>query len=256
MTVSTRTRFEVFKRDRFTCHYCGRTPPTVLLELDHVLPRVAGGTDDRENLITACQDCNRGKAGNLLEEGAAPVVSRDVVAELAERVKQAQAYAEIVQALRAAETDQVQQVIDAWAVAFEAATEARADGNYWVLPGGGQFPRRRSIKTILARLPLHRVLESVEVTAAWSEDSTERACRYFYGVCWKRIRAEGDAAVTSPPETDDHSDETRQSWVDYGRMQAVQEIADLEAQLADREAEVAALKITVRRLREEAGRGG
>lgn len=27
MGISVRTRFEVFKRDRFTCHYCGRTIP-------------------------------------------------------------------------------------------------------------------------------------------------------------------------------------------------------------------------------------
>lgn len=271
MTVSTRTRFEVFKRDRFTCHYCGRTPPAVLLEVDHIIPRAAGGTDNRENLITACQDCNRGKAGNLLEEGSAPAVNRDAVAELAERVEQAKAYAELMQAWRAIEGDQVQQVIDAWAQAFDACSETRDDGPHWVLGDSEQFPRRSSIRTILGRLPLHQVLDAVQITADWSDLANERACRYFYGVCWRRIRGDVRPAVPEPPaeaivDGDADADEAvdvaldrpgdAQSWADFDRWQASAELGDLHAQLADRDAEIADLKITIRRLREEAGRDG
>lgn len=61
MSVSKKTRFEVFERDSFTCQYCGRFAPDVVLEVDHILARAKGGTDDPENLITACFDCNRGK---------------------------------------------------------------------------------------------------------------------------------------------------------------------------------------------------
>ena len=71
MSLSVRVRFEVFKRDRFTCSYCGKSPPNVLLEVDHVIPRAAGGSDDIENLTTSCQDCNRGKSAGLLAEGSA-----------------------------------------------------------------------------------------------------------------------------------------------------------------------------------------
>lgn len=52
-------RFQVFKRDRFTCQYCGRSG--VELEVDHIQPVANGGTNDLDNLITACKDCNRGK---------------------------------------------------------------------------------------------------------------------------------------------------------------------------------------------------
>lgn len=31
-------RFEVFKRDNFTCRYCGQAPPTAILEVDHIIP--------------------------------------------------------------------------------------------------------------------------------------------------------------------------------------------------------------------------
>jgi hypothetical protein len=63
MPVSTRTRFEIFKRDNFTCRYCGHTSPDVVLEIDHVVPVCEGGTDDAINLVTSCWSCNRGKAG-------------------------------------------------------------------------------------------------------------------------------------------------------------------------------------------------
>ena len=61
MPISKKIRFEVFKRDGFSCAYCGKTPPTVILEVDHIEPRSEGGQDDINNLITACFDCNRGK---------------------------------------------------------------------------------------------------------------------------------------------------------------------------------------------------
>ena len=61
MGVLLKDRFEVFKRDSFKCQYCGRVPPEIILELDHIEPRANGGTDHIDNLITACFDCNRGK---------------------------------------------------------------------------------------------------------------------------------------------------------------------------------------------------
>src|SRR3990167_2754457 len=60
--LSTRTRFEIFKRDDFTCQYCGRQAPAVILHADHIVPVADGGTDDPMNLITACEDCNHGKS--------------------------------------------------------------------------------------------------------------------------------------------------------------------------------------------------
>ena len=52
MSVSKSVRFEIFARDAFTCQYCGRRPPEVVLELDHIHPRAKGGSDDLTNLIT------------------------------------------------------------------------------------------------------------------------------------------------------------------------------------------------------------
>lgn len=60
--ISKKLRFEVFKRDSFTCQYCGRSAPDVILEVDHIEAVANGGTNDIMNLITSCKDCNRGKS--------------------------------------------------------------------------------------------------------------------------------------------------------------------------------------------------
>lgn len=60
-------RFEILKRDKFTCQYCGRKSPDVILEIDHIHPRSKGGKNIMDNFKTACKDCNMGKSNTLLE---------------------------------------------------------------------------------------------------------------------------------------------------------------------------------------------
>jgi hypothetical protein len=66
--LSKKIRFEVFKRDSFKCQYCGRSAPDVILNVDHIIPVVAGGTNDIMNLITSCFDCNSGKGARQLSD--------------------------------------------------------------------------------------------------------------------------------------------------------------------------------------------
>lgn len=54
-------RDAVFRRDAFTCNYCGYHGTTRTLEVDHRIPVSRGGTDDPTNLVTACWSCNREK---------------------------------------------------------------------------------------------------------------------------------------------------------------------------------------------------
>lgn len=63
MSLSPKKRFAVLNRDGRRCRYCGRAPQDgVLLHVDHVIPRSHGGSDDMDNLVTACGTCNLGKA--------------------------------------------------------------------------------------------------------------------------------------------------------------------------------------------------
>ena len=70
MTSDRETSVEIdFHRiDGFTCVYCGRTPMNdgAQLHVDYVKPKVAGGSDEKTNLVTACRACNLGKGARLL----------------------------------------------------------------------------------------------------------------------------------------------------------------------------------------------
>jgi len=59
--LSKKIRFEVFKRDSFTCQYCGKKAPDVILHVDHIDPVAKGGTNNILNLVTSCEECNQGK---------------------------------------------------------------------------------------------------------------------------------------------------------------------------------------------------
>jgi 5-methylcytosine-specific restriction endonuclease McrA len=49
---------EIFRRDSYTCVYCGHRGNAPTLHVDHVTPLSRGGSDDPENLATACWFCN------------------------------------------------------------------------------------------------------------------------------------------------------------------------------------------------------
>ena len=60
------TRKEVFRRDHYTCQYCGNKYKD--LTIDHVLPRHLGGKQSWHNVVTACAACNHKKGGRTLFE--------------------------------------------------------------------------------------------------------------------------------------------------------------------------------------------
>lgn len=86
--IAKSVRFEVFKRDKFTCQYCGESAPNVILEIDHITPVSKGGTNDIMNLITSCRDCNRGKRNRKLDDGTAVMVQKKQLDMIQERREQ------------------------------------------------------------------------------------------------------------------------------------------------------------------------
>jgi 5-methylcytosine-specific restriction endonuclease McrA len=69
----TFSRRNVFKRDRFTCQYCGRQPGSEELTIDHVVPRAQGGTSTWDNCVLACLDCNARKADRTPQQARMPL---------------------------------------------------------------------------------------------------------------------------------------------------------------------------------------
>lgn len=54
-------RMAIYLRDGFACAYCGTdltTAEPAKVTLDHLVPRVKGGTHVSANLVTACAGCN------------------------------------------------------------------------------------------------------------------------------------------------------------------------------------------------------
>lgn len=60
------SRREIFRRDHYTCQYCGKVSP--YLTIDHIIPKYKGGAHNWSNLVAACSVCNHHKGGRTLEE--------------------------------------------------------------------------------------------------------------------------------------------------------------------------------------------
>jgi ATP adenylyltransferase len=59
--ISGTARYEVLRRAGFRCDLCGISAEERALEVDHILPRRHGGTDDLSNLQALCYKCNANK---------------------------------------------------------------------------------------------------------------------------------------------------------------------------------------------------
>lgn len=56
--IWAKKRFKVLERDNFRCQYCWKNWKDVSLEVDHIIPKSKWWTDDFDNLITCCRECN------------------------------------------------------------------------------------------------------------------------------------------------------------------------------------------------------
>ncbi len=174
--MSKRTRFEVFKRDGFTCQYCGSHPPAAILHVDHINPVKLGGDNDTDNLITSCSICNLGKAATPLT--TIPKSLAEKAMEIQEREAQIAGYSAVMDAARERIED------DAWRVA-----ECLCPG----ASNGYSRDNLNSITNFVRRSGVHDVLESCEIANAKYPWSKGKAFRYFCGVCWRKIReADGE----------------------------------------------------------------
>lgn len=163
--LSKRQRFEIFKRDRFTCQYCGRKPPDVILQVDHIVPVSKGGDNSKVNLVTACRDCNVGKWDIDLE--TVIPAQKQAIEDGQEKLAQLKAFRKLIKAERA-EQDQ----------AVTTVTDALADHLGEV--GDSEM---RSVRMFLGKLPLDDVLRAADITASQGTNF-----RYFCGICWSKIR--------------------------------------------------------------------
>ncbi len=183
MPLSKKTRFEVFKRDKFTCQYCGHTPPKVTLEVDHIKPKSKKGSDDINNLITACFDCNRGKSN--IELNQLPKTLK-INAELIEE-KELQ-YKEYQKLLRRRH-NRIRKEIDSIDELYNKYFEGHNLKERFLLT---------SVKRFINELGLVTTKEAAQVAFSkfsdcdgmYTSKDADDSIRYFCGICWHKIRGD------------------------------------------------------------------
>lgn len=167
--LGKKVRFEVFKRDSFSCQYCGASPPKALLQVDHINPVALGGDNSIDNLITACFECNIGKGAKPLN--SVPQSLADKAKDIKEREEQLAGYKAIME-------EHLQRLDeDTWRV-------------LWILyPDQDTVLKNeyRTVQMFIERLGLYETIECAEIASAAGIYKT-RIFRYFCGCCWRMIR--------------------------------------------------------------------
>lgn len=171
MPVSKRTRYEVLRRDDYTCRYCGGKAPDVVLTVDHVTPVALGGTDSPDNLVAACKDCNAGKSSTSPSE---PLVA-DVKAEDIRWARAIKAAAESMAEMDAEKNQRSNEFLDAW---------RGYDGELIFLPDGW----RKSVECWLnAGLPMSSLIECLNTAMGNRNISFNNVFAYTGGIAKKKI---------------------------------------------------------------------
>lgn len=170
--MSKKLRFDVFKRDGFQCQYCGRTPPAVVLEPDHIHPVAKGGKNDIDNLVTACFDCNRGKSAFLLS--AIPQSINEKAEILKERESQLKAYQKLLRSKNSRLETEIDQVSDIYSVFVPG----------YVLNGSARI----TVRLFIDKLGVSIVEESMRIAGSRWKYRNNKIFKYFCGICWNRIR--------------------------------------------------------------------
>lgn len=150
-SFSKKERFEVFKRDSFTCQYCGAKAPDVILEVDHIKPVSEGGDNDIMNLITSCFTCNRGKRNTELSDNSVIEKQRRQIEELNLRRQQLEMMLEWRDGLKAIEDEKHQKAVEYW--------NSKLDVYDMALTNTGES----NMKRLVEKYGLMNVLDAIDI---------------------------------------------------------------------------------------------
>lgn len=181
--IPKRVRFEVFKRDKFTCQYCGASAPDVTLEIDHIKPVSKGGTNDILNLVTACRECNSGKTNRELSDDSAVKVQKMRLDEMQDRREQLQMMMEWRSELLKQTEEEVNSIDDLFACQTD-----------WNMSEHG----RANVRKLIKRFGYNEVYEACQIAIDQyydgSEKSWQKAFSKMGGICYNRKKwRENDA---------------------------------------------------------------
>ena len=175
--LSKKTRYEILKRDSFTCQYCGKMAPEVILEVDHIIPVAEGGDNDLCNLITSCRDCNRGKGATMIEDGAILNKQKQLLKDKNE--------------IR----EQIEMMIQ-WKQELKELTSKQIDAlnDHWIELTGGEFRLndlgKREVKNLLRRFSFSEIYDAMDIAVDTYYFKQRRTISFALnkvgGICWNK----------------------------------------------------------------------
>lgn len=173
--LSKTLRFEVFKRDKFTCQYCGRMAPDVILEVDHINPVSEGGENELLNLITSCRDCNRGKGKRKLSDSKEIQVQQDRLKDIAEKKEQL----ELIMQWKNELLEFQKREVDYLSYYIYSLTD------YWTNDSGNS-----ELKKLLHQFSHQEILEAIDIAFSKYFKFDEKSWNYAFnkigGICYNR----------------------------------------------------------------------
>lgn len=209
MALSVRIRFEVLKRDDFTCKYCGRRSPEVVLQVDHIIAESDGGTDDPINLTTSCWECNSGKSNVPLVDVITGEDPHDRAILILERERQLREYNALLARVRAQREEDIWDLWGYW------QTERGVTDKQKLASG----PRRELswIQNALDHCPKEQIRSFMDyaVFRGFTDD-----LRYVKG-CVRHWREDAAAAPKPDPTMED---EMYEQLREVDRQQTIEEV--------------------------------
>jgi len=181
-SISKKLRFEIFKRDQFTCQYCGKNPPNAVLEIDHIEPVSKGGTNDEDNLLTSCFDCNRGKSDTELGDVKAVPIARKIERQR-EIQEQLSEYNDFLLEVREYENQLIDEIGQYW----YNKTAKPEDIDRYVF----NEERATSVRNFVKRLPAVEIYDAIDIAFSQIKPNgygVRDTFKYFCGICWNKIR--------------------------------------------------------------------
>lgn len=177
--ISKKIRFEVLKRDKFTCQYCGRSVPDVILQIDHIQPVSKGGSNDIMNLVTSCRDCNLGKGARKLSDDTVVKKQQKRIMELAEKNEQLEMFLKWREELQGIEDKEVEAIDDL----ISSISEWKCNEN-----------GKKKIKKWLKSFSMQLIMEAIDIAFDNYYDGTSESWDVAFnkvgGICNNKSRGQ------------------------------------------------------------------
>lgn len=124
-------------------------------------------------MVTACFDCNRGKAAKVLLN--TPMSQSEIAERRQAKLEQIEMLAELRERILSREDELVGEVVRYWTAATGLQLVAQA--------------RMTSLKQFVQKLDLLAIFEAIDIAASRKRSSSDRWL-YFCGICWRKIKGD------------------------------------------------------------------